>query len=120
MAPETDIAVDELIEDGKFPDFFGDTAEKLEWRRILGAQFMKFCQDRPDKLRQNDYATFAVLTKKDEPVAEDLSNVFVAHVHVLERGRLFADVVRLGRRVWASDPLPATVTLYLQTVPSVR
>jgi len=96
VAPETDIAVDELIEDGKFPDFFGDTAEKLEWRRILGAQFMKFCQDRPDKLRQNDYATFAVLTKKDEPVAEDLSNVFVAHVHVLERGRLFADVVRFA------------------------
>lgn len=92
IAPETDIAVDELVKDGKFPEFLGNTAEKLEKRRLLGAQWLKFCKDHSNKLRQDGYATFAVLTKNDEPIAVDLSNVFVARVGVYERGQLFADV----------------------------
>jgi len=82
VAPETNIAIDELVEDGKFPDFLGNTAEELEKRRLLGAQWLKFCKDKSDKLCKDGCVTFAVLTKDDKPVAQDLSNTFVACVKV--------------------------------------
>jgi len=92
IAPETEIAVDELVEDGKFRDFLGSTPEELERRRMLGSQFAKFCREHPEKLRKGGYATFVVLTKNDKPVAVDMSNVFVARVYVRDDGQLYAYV----------------------------
>ena len=88
IAPEMDVAVDELVKNGKFREFLGETLEELERRRMLGSQFVKFCRDIPGKLKQGGNASFFVLTKNDEPVAVDLSNVFVASVLVNGGGQL--------------------------------
>lgn len=93
VALEMDIAVDELIKDGKFKDFLGNTQDELERRRMLGSQFAKFCREHPGKLSKKG-ATFAVLTENDEPVVTDLSNVFVAYASVGGGGRLGAFVRR--------------------------
>jgi len=104
IAPETELFADELVENGKFSDFLGNTAEELEKRRLFGSQFLKLCRDHPDKIRGRVYANFFVFTKGDEVVAEDLSNVFVAQVFVNEGGK-----PRVGLRhiscdhVWDGD-----------------
>ncbi|MFH1200941.1 MAG: hypothetical protein V1484_01245 [bacterium] len=80
---ETDMVIDEPTSNGRFQDFLGNTAEELERWRMFGSQFAEFCLSYPDKLRKNSHgATFFLLTRKDEPVAVDLSNVFVARVGV--------------------------------------
>ncbi len=104
VSPETEIAGDELILNGKFSDFLGNTATELEKRRLLGSQFLKICRENPDKLRDGGYANFFVLTKGDEAVAEDLSNVFVADVNVSDRGELDADLDRFRHDfIWYGD-----------------
>ncbi|OGI86138.1 hypothetical protein A3A01_02410 [Candidatus Nomurabacteria bacterium RIFCSPLOWO2_01_FULL_39_17] len=90
VAPEAEIASDELTQSGKFSDFLGNIATDLEKRRVLGSQFLKLCRDNSDKLRGDGRANFFVLTKGDEAVMEDLSNVFVADVCVHDRGELDA------------------------------
>ena len=92
IAPKTNIDVDKLVEDGKYWDFLGNTPEELEHRRMLGSQWLKFCQDHPDKLCKGGKATFTVLTKQDEKVAADLGNVFVALVFVVDGAQLGAAV----------------------------
>ena len=94
IAPETEIAGDELISNGKFSDFLENTAAELEKRRILGSQFLKICRDTPDKLQRNGCANFSVLTKGDKPVAKDLSNVFGADVRVRDGGGLSSGLRR--------------------------
>jgi urease gamma subunit len=108
VAPEMDIAIDELTENGEFSEFLGDTAEELEKRHILGAQLVKFCQDHPDWLCKNGCATFFILTKDDEPVKEDLSNVFIGCIKLDTHGWLhgcvylfsYDDKWRTGRDHW--------------------
>ena len=99
VAPTTDIVFDELVADGQFSDFFGNTAVEIEKRRFLGAQFLEICRVHSDKFRKEGYANFVVLTKGDEPVAEDLSNVFVARVDVDDQGELGAYVFKFGNDV---------------------
>ena len=82
VAPETEIACDELVRDGKFSGFLGNTAEELERRRMLGSQFLAICRDNPERLRGGCRANLFILTNGDEEVAEDLRNVFVADVQV--------------------------------------
>lgn len=88
IASETEITVNELVHNGKFTEFLGNTAVELEKRRLLGSQFLKICRDNPDKLCDEGYSNFFVLTKGDEVVAEDLSNVFVANVSEYGSGKL--------------------------------
>lgn len=90
VAPDVEITAEELIHDGKFTDFLGITALELEKRRLLGSQFLAICRHNADKLRDQVHANFFVLTRNDEVVAEDLSNVFVAIVLVYEVGKLHA------------------------------
>lgn len=101
VASEIEVATDELAGNGKFSEFLGNTAVELEKRRMLGSQFLAICRDNPGKLLRYGYANFFVLTKGDEAVMKDLSNVFVARVYLLRRGWLDArlDGFRFGR-VW--------------------
>ncbi len=103
VAPEIEIVSNEIVQNGKFSDFFGNTATELEKRRLLGSQFLKICRT-PDKLRDGNRANFFVLTRGDEKVAEDLSNVFVARVCVYGNGELDA-VLSMFRHdsVWRGD-----------------
>ena len=89
-AAKTKVAVHQLVENGKFPDFFGKTADILERRRWQWAQVVRFCDDHPKHLRQSGYATFFLITVDGEPVLEDTSNVFVVDVRVDDNGRLDA------------------------------
>ena len=91
VASKTRIEASKLVQNGKFSDFLGNTVAELEKRRMLGSQFLAICRD-PNKLQDGGYANFFVLTKGDEKVAEDLSNVFVARVLVSDDGRLGADL----------------------------
>lgn len=86
----TEIDVDDLIHDGRFTDFLGSTATELEKHRLTGSQFLKLCSEHGGRLRGGGCANFFVLTKGDEPVREDLSNVSVADVFVNDDGELFA------------------------------
>jgi hypothetical protein len=96
IAPEMKIAVDELILDGKFSDFIGNTTEELEKRRLLGAQLVKFFEDYPDKLHKKCHAMLSVLTENDKPVVPDLANVFVAEVYMLEDNKLSVNMYRFN------------------------
>ncbi len=96
VAPAADFWVKKLILGGKFTDFLGNTAEVLEKRRMLGSQFLAICRDNKHQLRGEACANFFVLTKNDEPVAEDLHNVFVAFVLVLDEGSLHAGLDELS------------------------
>lgn len=88
VTPERDIVISELVQGGEFADFLGNTTEKLERRRVLGSQFVKFCRDYPEKLCKGGKSNFAVLTKKDAPVDIDTSNVLITCVFVLGGGEL--------------------------------
>jgi hypothetical protein len=104
VAPETKVGAEELVLDGKFFDFLGSTAIELEKRRLLGSRFLAICRDTPDKLRDGCYVNFFIITKGDEVVAEDLSNVFVAYVHVHDDGKLYAYVNHVSYvNVWLGD-----------------
>jgi hypothetical protein len=105
-APETEIAADELVANGKFTDFLGSKAEELERKRLRGCQFLMLCFKHNDRLRGGGWANFVVLTRSDEPVAPDLSNVFVARVRVGADG-LSAGLGRVSRVcVWFSGRRP--------------
>ena len=82
VAPEMKIVVDELTLEGKLTDFLGNTATKLEKRRLLGSQLLSLFRNDPDNPPSDlrTCASLVVLTTEDKPVAEDLSNVFVAYV----------------------------------------
>ncbi len=80
VAPEMDIVVDEIVRNGKFPNFFGDTVAELNQRRMMGSQFLKICQLHSDKLYDGGRANFFLLTRDDQPVKKDFSNVFVARI----------------------------------------
>ena len=98
------VVFDELIEDGKFPDFLGNTALELERRRLYRGHVIKSCETHRDRFRKDGYATFAVITKDDEPVKDDLSNVFVARVHFGGRGRLGVGVGQFSYDyVWGAE-----------------
>ncbi len=101
IAPETELLAEELVQNGKFSDFLGNTAAEIEKRRLLGSQFLAICRDNPKKLRGEGRANFFVLTKGDEKVAEDLSNVFVANAGFGGSGQLHALLCEFRRdRVW--------------------
>lgn len=103
VAPETEVAADELVRNGQFTEFLGNTAEELEKFRLLGSQFLSLCLDDSDKLQRNGYANFFVLTRGDEVVTEDLSNVFVARVGVDDDGGLRAGLCHVsGGYIWSS------------------
>ena len=87
IAPETEIDCGELVRRGTFSEIFGDTAEKLERRRLHGSQFLAISRDGLYKLIDNRYF---VLTREDEKVAEDMSNVSIAVVDVNGMGELRA------------------------------
>jgi hypothetical protein len=99
IAPESYIAVHELIKDAQTMDFLGNIPEELERRRILGAQFLKFCRVYPKKLRKQGNITFAILTKKDELVFPDLSNVLIPGVFVLREGQISSFLFRFDNRI---------------------
>lgn len=104
VAPETEIAADELVCDGRFTQFLGNTAEELEKLRLLGSQFLDLFDNYPGRLRGDGYANFVVLTRDDKPVAEDLNNVFVADVGVGGDGELGAYLGHVSDDdVWYSD-----------------
>ena len=94
VAPEMEVASYELIRNGKFSDFLGNTVAELEKCRMLGSQFLKICRDTPDKFKNSNRANFFVLTKGDESVAKNLSNVFVPRVHVFDDSKLSAYLFR--------------------------
>ncbi len=101
--PGTRISAEEIILDGKFSDFLGNTAEELERKRITGSQLLAICEKHADRLCGNGRANFFVLTRTDEPVAPDLGNVFVASVRVFDGG-LYAYLDEFSYdRVWFSD-----------------
>lgn len=103
-APAIYVVVDELTRSGEFSDFLGNTATELEKRRLHRGHLIKFCEAHPKKLCENGYATFAVVTKGDEPVKEDLSNVFVAGVSFGDGGRLGVGVFGFSDgRVWGAE-----------------
>lgn len=93
VVPETELVADELIHNATFSKFLGNTAYELEKRRIVGSQFLAVCQKHPDRLCAEISANFFVLTRGDEAVAEDLSNVFVARVDVHHGGELNASLL---------------------------
>lgn len=103
-----DISGDELVHDGKFYEFLGNTAEELERRRVLGSQLVKFCRehsdDKDDTLRKGGIANFFVLTKgKSQPVKKDLSNVLVASVFIYGVDNLTVSLYRFNSSVfWGS------------------
>ncbi len=104
VAPEADVFVEELIKKGQFSDFLGSAATELEKRRICGSQLLAICENHLDKLRGEGYANFFVLTKGDEPVAENLSNAFVAGVYVDDDGELDAHLSQFSYGlVWRGD-----------------
>lgn len=80
--PETEVLVEELIQNGDFYHFLHCTQTGLERRRLLGSQFLAICRDHYAALRKGGYSNFFVLTKGDEEVSSDLSNVFVAQAYV--------------------------------------
>ena len=103
-APETSISVDELIEDGKFPDFLGNTSEELESRRMLGSQWLKLCREHSFRLFKRGNSSFFVLTKNDEKVVIDTSNVLVACVYVLEDRELSSCLFKFNNNMnWNSE-----------------
>ena len=113
-AAKAKAAVNQLIENGKFPAFFGETVDVLEQRRWQWSQVVRFCDDHPQKLRKGGNANFFLITVDGEKVAEDLSNVFVVRVLVDDRGKLYADLglilvrLRVGCHLRASRCPPAT------------
>jgi len=121
VAPETEMAADELTPHDNFSNYFGSTAAELEKRRLLGSQFLSLCRDdlssnSDNKLRRKSFANFVLLSAGDRPVAEDLSNVFLAGISVSGNGKLHAYLTEShahhddvcdgdnGRRVFS--PLP--------------
>ncbi|MGH7249408.1 MAG: hypothetical protein ACREGC_00355 [Minisyncoccia bacterium] len=80
--PKSEIAVDQLVFDGTSSQFIGNTAEKLEKRRLLGSQFLAICRDHPNQLVDGTGANLFVLTSADEEVSPDMKNVFIARVIV--------------------------------------
>lgn len=86
--PAIGATVHELIQDGKFADFFGSVGEKRA--RWTEAQVVKFCHCHRKKLR--DGSTFF-----------ELEGGFVVNVYVYSTGRLSAYVRRFDRaRVWSA------------------
>lgn len=106
VAPETMVAIDQLIQDGLFSEFLGVTVMELEKRRLLGSQFLAICKN-CNKLRKNFYDNFFVLTRGDELVAEDLSNVFIANVFVDDGGGLGSDLYAFSDEdIWDEKGCP--------------
>lgn len=102
--PGMNAAIDELVENGKFHEFLGNTAAPLERLRWQWTQVVRFCDDHPDKLTPGGFATFFILTTDGEPVAEDLSNVFVAGVGVHDVGGLGAGLSSFsGDFIWHAE-----------------
>lgn len=82
IAEYSSMTVRKLIQDGTFLDFIGNTAAVLEERRVLGAQFLDFCmQEQKWNIGGAKSTGVFVLTRGDEPVSDDLSNVYVAMVN---------------------------------------
>lgn len=103
-APAINVVVDELVLNGKFSDFLGNIATELEKRRLHRGHLVNFCEKHPKKLREGGYATFAVVTKNDEPVKDDLSNVFIASVFFDDAGRLRVRVYPFSEDyVWCAE-----------------
>lgn len=101
--PKVNIVVFELVTDGKFTDFLGSNAGEFEKYRLLGSQFLTICKDNIYKLRGGGYANFFILTKGDESVVEDLSNVFVAIVYFVY-GRLNARLYHVSKNyLWGGE-----------------
>ena len=106
VAPKTRVAIHGFAEGGSYSDFLGNTAEQLEKRRLLGSQFLDVCRYHSHRLVRDGYRNFFVLTRGDEVVAKDLSNVFVASVYVdLELGRRFQTELHEFRKngTWNGD-----------------
>jgi hypothetical protein len=104
VAPGTKVAAHELVLHGRFTEFLGGTAKELEKLRLLGSQFLNLCQNNSHKLQRNGFTNFFILTRGDERVAEDLSNVFVASVRVHDNGELNAHPYRVTHdHTWDSE-----------------
>lgn len=90
-ASEMLIAVDALIATAGFPEFFGNTATELEKLRLMGSQYLAVCDHHRNKLCPGGFQNFFLLTKGDEVVASDLSNIVVAITTVYFDGTLKCD-----------------------------
>lgn len=105
VTPETDLVVDEIIidEDSKFANLI-HTAVEFERSRLTGSQFLSVCKRYRHRLQKEGISNFFILTKGDEPVAEDLSNIFVVSVMVLMHGILAVYPRHLANvLVWCGD-----------------
>lgn len=104
IAPETEIVGDDLIKNCLFGEFLGKMPSDIEKKRLLGSQLLAICRDSQKKinaLRKRGFfgrefpstispedlpklhlggPNYVILTRGDEPVADDLSNVFLANV----------------------------------------
>ncbi|MCX6752540.1 MAG: hypothetical protein NTZ87_03545 [Candidatus Nomurabacteria bacterium] len=110
-APAIKVVVDELVENGKFPDFLGNTALQLEQRRLHRGHLANLSNTHSKKLCKDRYSVFAVVTKDDEPVKDDLSNVFVALVSFGDFGQLWVYVDEFSDDfVWRAQYQPRVVT----------
>lgn len=90
-APETELAVCELTEDGTFAQIFSKPEEMC----LTQGQIVEFCRSHKDQL-QKDWYAFFLFKVGDE--------VFVANVYFVDRGRLGAGVFRFSHgHAWRAE-----------------
>jgi hypothetical protein len=88
--------VNELVLTGKFADFLGKTADELEYHRIQWAQVVEFAQTYREFLHLDGSQALFVSTDDGEPIKEDLSNGFVARMHINDTNQLIVHRQRIS------------------------
>ncbi len=93
--PATLVMVYELMENGRFNQFFPSLG-KLNNLCLTQAQIKKFCRDHNKWILMDGWGTFFLFTPKGEPIKHDKSNLFVARVSVYDRRLLDVDFFRFS------------------------
>ena len=98
LSEPADIIISNIVETGRFQDFFGKKSEQLELYRIHGSKFLKLCRDYPHKLYNEGMgASFAVLTANNASVTKDLSNVFIGCITFKDINLIHACIHKVTR-----------------------
>src|SRR5258708_4632216 len=101
--PPTNVEIHDMIADATYAELFPSLAADLNLLRWQWVQVLEFCDEHRDKLRAGGYSTFFLITTDGEPVAKDLSNVFVARVALGDNGQPEAYVNPFSHRiVWSA------------------
>ncbi|MBU0999310.1 hypothetical protein KKG24_03325 [Patescibacteria group bacterium] len=94
IAPEITVVVKKLVEKGNLLDILGHTANDLERRRLMGSQFLDYLM-----FHFYGHRTLTVLTKNNEEVATNLSNVFIVEAERFQENKIFVSPLLLKDRV---------------------